>query len=178
MEFETFIRRLEEVKDISLIENGYSHIIYNVLYDHVLNSEYMLVDVSTYKRWYDGKPKNIELLSEGLCAVPDFVITNKVTSLKNINRLGCIEVKFNSSDVNGERLDDENDEKGYLSVYNHNVIYTNGWIWKYYAGDKNDKGENVPCWIFDFSQEEQKNAKTYYMLLMKLNEIKWDKGFK
>lgn len=177
VEFDIFISRLEEVRDIGLIENGYSHIIYNVIYNHVLNSDYMLVDVSTYKRTYKGIAKNKELLGEGLCAVPDFVITNKVKSLENINRLGCIEVKFHNEDVDAHlaegdnvRLERKDDKKGYLEIYNHHVIYTNGWKWNYYDGSKSD-----PCWEVDFSKEDQRNAATYYDLIMKLNQIEWYK---
>lgn len=33
MEFNAFLTRLQEVKNISLIENGYSHIIYELIYN-------------------------------------------------------------------------------------------------------------------------------------------------
>ena len=173
MNFETFISRLEEVKEIARIENAYSHIVYDIICNHVIGSDYMLVDVSTYARQYDGIDKNIELLGKDLCAVPDFVVTNKAKSLKDIERLGCIEVKLDASGLNTARLDSEGGKRGYLDTYNKNVIYTNGWIWKYYMGTKNSDGENVPEWTIDFTQEKQRNAVTYYELLMKLSDIKW-----
>ena len=171
MEFETFISRLEEVRDVARIENGYSHIVYNIMYEHVLNSDYMLVDVSTYKRKSKGKPINVELLGKNLCAVPDFVITKKTKLWEEIekNRLGCIEVKFNKSDLDGARLYNEGNKKGYLETYNNHVIYTNGWIWKYYDGS-----DETRWWTVDFAQEEQRNAVRYSELIEKLKEIKWE----
>lgn len=168
MDFKTFISRLEEVRDIGRIENGYSHVIYNVMYDHVLNSEYMLVDVSTYKRTQNKQPINQNFLGENPCAVPDFVITKKIKSLnEQVSRLGCIEVKFKDNDVNGARNSGEN---GYLKIYNDNVIYTNGWIWKYYNGKKQE-----PYWEVDFRQEEKRSEETYNELISQLNEIEWEK---
>lgn len=73
MKFDTFITRLQEVRDISKIENGYSHIICELFCNNLLNSqEYMIVDTSSYK-----KRANRPLIVDNLCAVPDFVITNK-----------------------------------------------------------------------------------------------------
>ena len=169
MDFKTFISRLEEVRDIGRIENGYSHIVYNVMYDHVLDSEkYMLVDVSTYWRTKNKHPINEEFLGKDLCAVPDFVITKKTKKLSEIgdNRLGCIEVKFHERDLDGKRLSNEENKIGYLEMYNNHVIYTNGWIWKYY-GEK--------PWIVDFTKEEKRTQKTYDELISKLKTIKWNK---
>lgn len=51
MTFDTFIKRLYEVKNISRIENGYSHIVYDIIYNSTLdNNEYMLIDTSSYKK--------------------------------------------------------------------------------------------------------------------------------
>lgn len=51
MEFETFITRLQEVKNISRIENGYGHIICELFYNDILdNDKYMIIDTSTYKK--------------------------------------------------------------------------------------------------------------------------------
>lgn len=39
MEFETFITRLQEVKNISRIENGYGHIICELFYNDILDND-------------------------------------------------------------------------------------------------------------------------------------------
>jgi len=183
MDFKTFISRLEEVRDIGRIENGYSHIVYNVMYDHVLDSEkYMLVDVSTYRRTKNKKPINEEFLGKDLCAVPDFVITNKTTKLRKIQRLGCIEVKFHDKDVdvhlatenNSIRLSRKDDKKGYLEVYNHHVIYTNGWKWNYYDGSLEDDGKTYKALTFDFTKKDQQTEERYKELIKKLCNINWN----
>lgn len=166
MEINTFISRLEEVRDIGRIENGYSHIIYNVMYDDVLESEYMLVDVSTYKRTKNKQPINQDFLGENPCAVPDFVIIKKIKSLsEQVSRLGCIEVKYKDVDVNGARNSGEN---GYLKIYNNHVIYTNGWIWNYYNGK--DPKRN---WEVDFRPDENRTQKKYDELISQIKGIKW-----
>lgn len=183
MDFKTFISRLEEVRYVGRLENGYSHIIYEVMYEHVLNATYMLVDVSSMKRWCTNKTTgekkaiNTELLGENLCAVPDFVITNrpdfatlkKEDILKEIRPLGCIEVKFKDVDVKAARLTDIGERKGYLSTYKH-VIYTNGWKWSYFNG-----GEKV-LWQVDFNDKEQRNESMYADLLEKLSQIEWEEN--
>lgn len=172
MDFKTFISRLEEVRDIGRIENGYSHIICEIMYYNGLNAEeYMLIDTSTYWR----TETNVTLLGENVCAVPDFVITDKTNKRDEIERYGCIEVKFVDKDVDdASRLGNTDDQNGYLESYNNHVIYTNGWKWNYYDGSRTDDGKAYKaCWKFDFSQEEQRNAVTYYDLLKKLNEIDW-----
>lgn len=96
MEFNTFFTRLQEVENISRIENGYSHIIYDLIYNQILdNQKYMLIDTSSYKRQGNNKP----LIVDNLCAIPDFVITNHASRLKDVKRLGCIEVKFYDREV-------------------------------------------------------------------------------
>lgn len=168
MDFKTFISRLEEVRDIGRIENGYSHIICELMYNHVLDSDHMLVDVSTYKRTQNKQPINQDFLGENLCAVPDFVIIKKIESLnEQVRRLGCIEVKFEDNHVNGAR---NNGENGYLKIYNNHVIYTNGWIWKYYNGKKPE-----PNWKVDFRPEEKRTQEVYDDLISRLKDIEWDK---
>ena len=187
MNFNTFISRLKQVENIDKIENGYSHIIYSLMYEDVLTSEYMLVDVSTMHRYAKVKDPstgketrkaiNIELLGKNLCAVPDFVITNrpdfftthKEELLKSINRLGCIEIKFDDDKVDEkDRLVRDDGKKGYLETYNNHVIYTNGWKWNYYDGSKEE-----PIWRFDFTQKEERNAGRYAELLDELSKIEW-----
>ena len=96
MEFNAFLTRLQEVKNISLIENGYSHIIYELIYNKILdNQKYMLIDTSSYQKRESNRP----LIGENLGAIPDFVITNRTQNREEIKRLGCIEVKFKDADV-------------------------------------------------------------------------------
>lgn len=171
MIFETFLVRLKEVRDISRIENGYSHIICELLYNDILdNGKYMLVDTSSYK-----KKNNRPLIIDNLCAVPDFVITNKASERGKIKRLGCVEVKFSYNDVEAHllkrhhnRLINYYKQKGYLDTYNHNVLYTNGWKWNYYEN-------NEPSWSFDFSIKENRNEEYFKKLVTKLQEIDWEK---
>lgn len=169
VDINTFISRLEEVRDIGRIENGYSHIIYNVMHDDALDSNnYMLVDVSTYKRTKNKQPINQNFLGENPCAVPDFVIIKKIKSLdEQVSRLGCIEVKFEDNQVNGARNSGKN---GYLKIYKNHVIYTNGWIWKYYNGKKSE-----PDWKVDFRPEEKRTQETYNKLIELLKNIEWNK---
>lgn len=170
MEFETFITRLHEVQDISRIENGYSHIICELLYNDVLdNNKYMIVDTSSYKKRF-----NRPLIIDNLCAVPDFVITNKTSERSKIKRFGCIEVKFNDGGVEAHllkrhrnRLINYYKQKGYLDTYNYHVLYTNGWKWNYYE-------DNIPSWSFDFSKEENRKKEYFDELIMKLTEIEWE----
>lgn len=189
MDFKTFMSRLEEVRYVGKVENGYSHIIYELLYEDVLDTEkYMLVDVSSMDRWSkvratgEQRAINTELLGENLCAVPDFVITNrpnfdttkKKDLLKEIERLGCIEMKFYNRDVNADRLSDKGKERGYLSTYNKHVIYTNGWKWSYYDGRKNDDGSYKDWLNVDFNDKKQRNQEKYDELLAFLREIVWE----
>ena len=72
MEFNAYLTRLQEVKNISLIENGYSHIIYELIYNKILdNQKYMLIDTSSYQKRESNRP----LIGENLGAIPDFVIS-------------------------------------------------------------------------------------------------------
>ena len=171
MTFDTFIRRLNEVRDISRIENGYSHIVYELLCNDVLDNEkYMLVDTSTYQ-----KRSNRPLIVDFLRAVPDFVITNRTSERNHIKRLGCVEVKFFGRDVEAHlmslqhnRLINYYKQEGYLSVYNNNVLYTNGWKWNYYKS-------NEPLWSFDFTVDKNCNQEYFEELIAKLKEIAWEK---
>ena len=64
MEFNAFLTRLQEVKNISLIENGYSHIIYELIYNKILdNQKYMLIDTSSYQKRESNRPLIGENLS-------------------------------------------------------------------------------------------------------------------
>ena len=170
MEFETFITRLQEVKNISRIENGYGHIICELFYNDILdNDKYMIIDTSTYK-----KRANRPLIIDNLCAVPDFVITNKTGELNKIKRLGCIEVKFWDKDIEAHkpkrhhnRLIDYYKQKGYLTTYNSHVLYTNGWKWNYYE-------KNTPSWSFDFSILENCNSDYFNKLIKELVKINWE----
>ncbi len=141
MNIRTFLSKLVEAETKSCIENAYSHIVYEI-FDIVLDSEkYSLVDVSSWKR-----NKDKSLLPKDIIAVPDFVITKKDYNFEDTETdiYGCIEVKFNDSNVDvPERLKDEIDKRGYLSIYN-NVIYTNGWKWACYSNS------NEADWKCDF----------------------------
>lgn len=172
MIFETFIRRLHEVKNISRIENGYSHIVYDIMYNSILdNNKYMLIDTSSYH-----KRGNNPLIIDHLCAIPDFVLTNRVDTLKNIKRLGCIEVKYFSEEIynanlfkrSNNRLIDYYKQRGYLSTYNNNVIYTNGWVWRYFKSNKDHE------WIYDFTNPKNCNETEYNKLLSDLHSINWE----
>ncbi len=173
MEFNAFLTRLQEVKNISLIENGYSHIIYELISYKILdNQKYMLIDTSSYQKRESNRP----LIGENLGAIPDFVITNRTQNREEIKRLGCIEVKFKDADVDehlktgkNNRLVNYYTRKGYLETYNYHVLYTNGWKWNYY----NDKKLQKPTWSFDFLKEKC-NSDTYYDLLKNLARIDWE----
>lgn len=172
MEFNTFFTRLQEAENISRIENGYSHIIYDLIYNQILdNQKYMLIDTSSYKRQGNNKP----LIVDNLCAIPDFVITNHASRLKDVKRLGCIEVKFYDREVEAHlykrranRLINYYNTKGYLETYNHHVLYTNGWKWNYYEN-------NEPSWSLRFSKEKcNSNSGIYDDLIKNLTKINWE----
>ena len=149
MEFNAFLTRLQEVKNISLIENGYSHIIYELIYNKILdNQKYMLIDTSSYQKRESNRP----LIGENLGAIPDFVITNRTQNREEIKRLGCIEVKFKDADVDEHLKTGKNNRK-----------------WNYY----NDKKLQKPTWSFDFLKEKC-NSDTYYDLLKNLARIDWE----
>ena len=98
------------------------------------------------------------------------MITNKDYTFDGIqnseNILGCIEVKYSDSDtINPCRLHSEKQNKGYLEYY-RKVIYTNGWIWKYY----NSSGKT---WTINF-RDSLSNA-SYGELIKLLCSIDWDK---
>ena len=140
MTFDTFIKRLYEVKNISRIENGYSHIVYDIIYNSTLdNNEYMLIDTSSYK-----KRGSIE-------------VKYSTSEIKNAN----LYKRFNN------RLIDYYRQKGYLSTYNSNVIYTNGWVWRYFKSNKEHE------WIHDFTKPNTCNETEYNKLLSDLRSINW-----
>ena len=76
MNYNSYMGKLEDVEEKSRIENGYSHIVYNV-FDFVLGDRYRLVDTSTIERGNDKRqfPRN-------LIAVPDFFVTSKNIHIK------------------------------------------------------------------------------------------------
>lgn len=165
MNFNSYIKKLKEVQDKSHLENGYSHIVYQIFEIALDDEKYSIVDTSSLKRTKDKAtaPKDV-------IAVPDFVITKKGYSYDSIQKsddiLGCVEVKYEDADViKPDRLDPASQSKGYLKVYNK-VIYTNGWIWILYDGTKD------PVKKIDFRQNLS-NA-TYGELLKLLCSIDWD----
>ena len=171
MTYKDFISILKEVKYISRIENGYSHIVCELLYNQVLNpKEYMIVDTSTYH-----KRNNRPLIIDHLCAVPDFVITNKTLDLSEVKRFGCIEIKYYDDDVKAHLLKRQSNrlityykQKGYLETYNSHVIYTNGWKWNYYTVNP-----KAPSKTFDFTVETNQNPDYFRNLIDFLSTIDW-----
>ena len=173
MNFDTFIKRLEEARDFSRIENAYSHIIYDIFNLTLDTSKYVLIDTSTYKR----TDKNIDaLVPENAIAVPDFVIGSREEKIEQVKRLGCIEAKYFDKDIlNADKLSECDDRLkdhfrdsmnriGYLNLYKH-VIYTNGWIWRMFAGS------NTCIKEFDFTKKENQNNAYYGEFLYWLFKI-------
>lgn len=165
MNFNLYIRKLKEIQDKCRLENGYSHIIYQVLENTIDDEKYSIIDTSSLKRTQDKATAPHDII-----AVPDFVITNKDYTFDGIqnseNILGCIEVKYSDSDtINLCRLHSEKQNKGYLEYY-RKVIYTNGWIWRYY----NSSGKT---WTINF-RDSLSNA-SYGELIKLLCSIDWDK---
>jgi hypothetical protein len=167
MNYNTYINKLNEVIQKSHLENGYSHIIYQI-FDIILDdSKFSIVDTSCLKRTQDKSlaPKNV-------IAVPDFVITRKEFCFTNIQKnekdiLGCIEVKYIDNDVkNPTRLLDKDEKIGYIGIYNK-VIYTNGWIWRYYTSENEYREINFI---------ENPSNKTYGELLSLLCSIEWEES--
>lgn len=176
MNFKTFIKRLEEARDFSRIENAYSHIVYDIFNLTLDTSKYVLIDTSTYKR---NENKQDSLVPNDAIAVPDFVIGNRADKIDGVNRLGCIEVKYFASDIeNADQLSPSNDRlenhytegkdrRGYLSLY-HNFIYTNGWKWRIFVNKKSCSIE------FDFTKEENQTNEYYGIFLAELFQFDWN----
>ena len=169
MNYNSYMGKLEDVEEKSRIENGYSHIVYNV-FDFALEDRYRLVDTSTIVRGNDKRQFPLNLI-----AVPDFFVTSKEYTYKKGNGNGvyaCVEVKFNDKDVmNPDRLANSKkggeESVGYIQIYNK-VIYTNGWIWRYYINE--DK--NSPEWEINFRKHP--TNKEYGKLLERLCSIDWE----
>ena len=120
-------------------------------------------DTSSLKRTQDKATAPRDVI-----AVPDFVITrNGYVYDGNQNpadTLGCIEVKYQDADVTSpSRLGNATEKRGYLEVY-HKVIYTNGWIWRFYDASQQYKE-------IDF-RNNASNSK-YGELLNMLCSIEW-----
>ena len=129
------------------------------------DEKYSIIDTSSLKRTQDKA-----IAPHDIIAVSDFVITNKYYTFDGIqnseNILGCIEVKYRDNDtINPCRLHSGKLNKGYLKYYKK-VIYTNGWIWKYY----NSLGN---IWTINF-RDNLSNA-SYGELIKLLCSIDWDK---
>lgn len=167
MNFNTYIQKLNEVMEKSKLENGYSHIVYQIFDITLDDNKYSIVDTSSLKRTQDSitAPKDV-------VAVPDFVITEKGYCYDDNQQdsdkvLGCIEVKYNDADIEKpDRLESTEIYRGYSEVYKK-IIYTNGWIWTYYIGVKKQ-------WQVVFEKDKNNtNNKTYGELLRYLCSIDW-----
>lgn len=164
MNYNTYINKLNEVRQKSHLENGYSHIIYQIFDITLDDSKFSIVDTSCLKRTQDKSlaPKNV-------IAVPDFVITRKEFCFADLQQnkkdiLGCIEVKYKDDDVKKpNRLLDKGGKIGYIGTYNK-VIYTNGWIWRYYTSINNYREINFM---------DNHSNKTFGELLSLLCSIEW-----
>lgn len=175
MNFETFMNRMSEAKDFSCIENAYSHIVYDIFNITLDTVNYMLIDTSTYKRTNSNPDA---LVPNDAIAVPDFVIGSRANDIGKVSRKGCIECKYSDKDINnanqltdkfdrfGDHFREKKQQRGYLSLY-QNVIYTNGWIWRFFSGKKQE-------WCFDFSKVENQKNSYYGEFLAALCGIKWD----
>lgn len=164
MNFNLYIKKLEEVQDKSHLENGYSHIVYQMFGIALDNEKYSIVDTSSLKRTI-----NKATAPQDVIAVPDFVITKKGYFFDGIQKsddiLGCVEVKYRDDDViKPDRLRSTQQNRGYLDVYSK-IIYTNGWIWRFYDGSQNFVEINF--------RKNLLNA-TYGELLKLLCSINWD----
>ena len=163
MNFNTYIKKLKEVQDKSHLENGYSHIVYQMFEISLDDEKYSIVDTSSLKRTINKATAPWDVI-----AVPDFVITKKDYFFDDIQKsddiLGCIEVKYKDADVaNTDRLCSSTQSKGYLEVYNK-AIYTNGWIWRFYDGTQD---------FIEINFRRNLENKTYGELLKLLCSINW-----
>lgn len=83
MNFNLYIRKLKEIQDKCRLENGYSHIIYQVLENTIDDEKYSIIDTSSLKRTQDKATAPHDII-----AVPDFVITNKDYTFDGIQNSG------------------------------------------------------------------------------------------
>lgn len=176
MNFETFLIRLQEAKDFSRIENAYSHIIYDIFNLTLDTSKYILIDTSTYKRTDENTDA---LVPKDAIAVPDFVIGNRAKSIDDVERKGCIEAKYFDKDIiKADELPDAKDRlnnhyregmerRGYKNLY-QNVVYTNGWIWRFFTRSSSEIKE------FDFTDENNQTNSYYRIFLEYLFSFNWD----
>lgn len=175
MNFETFLMRLKEAKNFSRIENAYSHIIYDIFNLTLDTSKYILIDTSTYKRTDENTDA---LVPKDAIAVPDFVIGNRAKNIDDVKRKGCIEVKYFDRDINkADELSDDKDRlkkhyregmerRGYEDLY-QNVVYTNGWIWRFIRSSSEIKE-------FDFTDKNNQTNSYYGVFLKYLFSFNWD----
>ena len=178
MDYKVFMKRLKEVEKIGRIEAGYSHIIWDLIYNDIWvdnetdymdnETDYMLVDTSTAKRCKSNK----NLFPVNICAVPDFVITNYTLDLNEITVYACIDVKYWDNDVDEHekkenRLLEKEEVKGYLNVYKY-AIFTNGWKWNCYTKEKN--GWKLE-WVKDFTKKSNQNVSYFNTLKDELKKI-------
>ena len=164
MNFNSYIRKLNEVIDKSRLENAYSHIVYQIFEMTLDDEKYSIVDTSSLKRTIDKATAPYDVI-----AVPDFVITKKGYSFDSVQEsddiLGCVEVKYNDADVkNPNRLCSTLQNKGYLEVYGR-VIYTNGWIWRLYDSEQE---------YIEINFKDDSSNTTYGELLRLLCSINWE----
>lgn len=164
MNYNSYIKKLEVVQEKSHLENGYSHIVYQ-LFETVLDDEkYSIIDTSSLKR-----TKNKATVPYDVIAAPDFVITSKSYFFDGIQKsddiLGCVEIKYKDVDVtNPDRLCSTSQNRGYLAIYSK-IIYTNGWIWRYYNGAED---------FVEINFRKNSSNATYGELLKLLCSINWN----
>ena len=164
MNFNLYVRKLNEVIEKSRLENAYSHIVYQIFELTLDDEKYSIVDTSTLKRTINKATAPSDAI-----AVPDFVITRKGYSFDGFQDsddiLGCVEVKYKDVDVkNPDRLCSTPQNKGYLDVYDK-VIYTNGWIWRLY--------DNSSQYSIEINFKEDFSNAEYEKLLDFLCSINW-----
>lgn len=176
MNFETFLIRLKEARDFSRIENAYSHIIYDIFNLTLDTSKYILIDTSTYKRTDENTDA---LVPKDAIAVPDFVIGNRTKNIDDVERKGCVEVKYHDYDIiNADKLLDDKDRlndhyregmqrRGYMNLY-QNVVYTNGWRWRFITRSSSKNKE------FDFTDKNNQTDSYYKDFLKYLSSFNWD----
>lgn len=168
MDFYRFLKLLRLAEKQSSIENAYSHLIWDILWDVFDEGRCSVVDVCSWRKGVDER-----LVPKDIIATPDFVVSNldycfddrQNEGEKPNIAYGCIEVKFDDKEVlKPARLEDTEDTKGYLNAYKK-VIYTNGWIWEFYNGSPDVK------WSINF--RENPILEEYYKLKTYLKEIDW-----
>ena len=176
MNFETFLIRLKEARDFSRNENAYSHIIYDIFNLILDTSKYILIDTSTYKRTDENTDA---LVPKDAIAVPDFVIGNRAENIDDVERKGCVEVKYHNFDIiKADKLSDDKDRlndhyregmqrRGYKNLY-QNVVYTNGWRWRFITRSSSEIKE------FDFTDKNNQTDSYYEIFLEYLFSFNWD----